>query len=274
MELFDNLSYQGKKPNFVRDQFNTLLEMKNFPEVSLDEGHISFCLETGKRYKYSSQNSNDVIFGKWRLVVDAALDTTSENPVQNKLIANEFKITKESIQELETEVNRRIDILENKFNGDIVELNEKLETKFSILNQRITDEIEAVNRTIERIVIAKVQEEMSKVEDNFDIKFEQMRVDLIQLIEELFETYEPDEETVEKLWVDTKQLEIQLGVEEDLMPDYPEVFDSLSELRDRLKLLHTVYDMEELVPIKDADPLTIEKVRDMITSIQVTTDLI
>lgn len=297
MELFDNISYQGKKPNFVRDQFKTLQEMRSFPETSVDEGHVSFCLETGKRYTYSALNEYDSILGKWRLTVDTALDTSSENPVQNKLIAENFKVTEERIQELDTKIDTNLSELESKldkelsdlndkvdknitdfeqsFNKKFNDLNKKVDTELAILNQRITDEIDNLDKTIERLVNDKVEEKMSKVIYEFDIKFEQLRVDLIQLIEDLFETYEPGEETIEKLWLDTQQLETQLGIDGDLMPEYPEAFDSLTKLKDRLKILHNVYDIEELVSIKDIDPpITIEKVRDMITSIQITTDLI
>lgn len=90
LKVGDNFSYQGAKPNFERDTFSTLNEMKSFPTTSIDEGHISLCLETGKRYKYSSSNSVDANLGKWRLVVDTALDATSENPVQNKVVYNKF----------------------------------------------------------------------------------------------------------------------------------------------------------------------------------------
>jgi hypothetical protein len=82
----DNFSYQGPQPNFARDSFETLVAMRTFPETSLDEGHISFCLETGKRYQFSSSNTSDIATGKWRLIVDTALNESSENPVQNKII--------------------------------------------------------------------------------------------------------------------------------------------------------------------------------------------
>ena len=39
VQYIDNLSYKGKKPNFERDQFKTLAEMKAFSEADIDEGH-------------------------------------------------------------------------------------------------------------------------------------------------------------------------------------------------------------------------------------------
>lgn len=35
LQIGDNFQYQGQKPNFVRDEFETLALMKAFPETSL-----------------------------------------------------------------------------------------------------------------------------------------------------------------------------------------------------------------------------------------------
>ena len=91
LKVGDNFSYQGAKPNFERDTFATLSAMKSFPTTSIDEGHISLCLEDGKRYKYSASFSNDPTLGKWRRVIDSVLDASSENPVQNKVILSKFR---------------------------------------------------------------------------------------------------------------------------------------------------------------------------------------
>lgn len=88
LKIGDNFDYQGQKPNFARDTFSTLSEMKAYPETSIDEGHISFCIETGKLYQYKKSNSIDSTNGKWRLLIDTVLDANSENPVQNKIITS------------------------------------------------------------------------------------------------------------------------------------------------------------------------------------------
>lgn len=62
----DNFNYQGKKPNFERDSFDTISAMKAYPETSIDEGHISYCKEDGKNYQYKSSNEIDATTGKWR----------------------------------------------------------------------------------------------------------------------------------------------------------------------------------------------------------------
>ena len=67
LQIGDNFQYQGQKPNFVRDEFETLALMKAFPETSLNEGHLSFCKETSLVYKFLSTNTVDDSTGKWRI---------------------------------------------------------------------------------------------------------------------------------------------------------------------------------------------------------------
>lgn len=65
IQVADNFNYRGKKHNFDRDSFDTLYDMKNYSENSLDDGHISYCKETGKHYKFNSNNQSDPTTGKW-----------------------------------------------------------------------------------------------------------------------------------------------------------------------------------------------------------------
>lgn len=65
IQVVDNFNYRGKKPNFDRDSFDTLYDMKNYSENSLDDGHISYCKETDKHYKFNSNNQSDPTTGKW-----------------------------------------------------------------------------------------------------------------------------------------------------------------------------------------------------------------
>lgn len=62
----DNFNYQANKPNFERDSFTTLAAMKAYPETSIDDGHVSYCAETDKHYKFLSTNTVDATTGKWR----------------------------------------------------------------------------------------------------------------------------------------------------------------------------------------------------------------
>lgn len=64
IQVADNFNYRGKKPNFDRDSFDTLQDMKNYSENSLDDGHISYCKETNKHYKFNSNNQSYPTTGK------------------------------------------------------------------------------------------------------------------------------------------------------------------------------------------------------------------
>lgn len=66
LTIGDNFKYQANKPNFERDSFATLEAMKAYPETSIDDGHLSYCAETNKHYKFLSSNTVDETTGKWR----------------------------------------------------------------------------------------------------------------------------------------------------------------------------------------------------------------
>lgn len=66
IKVGDNFSYKGKKPLDSRDCFDTVSEMAQFAETSLDDGHLSYVKETDKYYKFNSTNNVDSTLGKWR----------------------------------------------------------------------------------------------------------------------------------------------------------------------------------------------------------------
>lgn len=91
-----NFAYNGKLANFERDSFETKAAMKAFNENNIDEGHLSYCKEDGKTYQYKSANTVDTVTGRWRvfktdIVVDAALNGTSTNAIQNKAVFEALK---------------------------------------------------------------------------------------------------------------------------------------------------------------------------------------
>lgn len=51
-----NFKYEGQSPNFERDQFKTTAEMEAYSSNYLDEGHISYCLEDKKHYKWNGSS--------------------------------------------------------------------------------------------------------------------------------------------------------------------------------------------------------------------------
>ena len=254
MELLDNLSYQGKKANFTRDQFGTIQEMKAFPERSLDEGHISFCLETGKRYKYSSQNTNDGTLGKWRLVVDTALDTTSENPVQNKLITERFNSLDTTIEELE-----------ERLNAKITALDQKVDTQDTTINNRITTEVFTLNNTIDTKLAAldnKIQGQMTEMRDDLEAQIEQVKFDVIQLISDLFKAFDEiyaldDLLTEVEDILDIRELvRLKTGnstTDNSSSGSFGSLFLRIDEIREKCGYIEEILAIEELMPVLDED---------------------
>ena len=77
IQINNNFDYKGNQPNFERDRFETLELMCSADERSLDNGHISYCIETGKHYVFNENNAIDVKTGKWRLLIENSEDLKS-----------------------------------------------------------------------------------------------------------------------------------------------------------------------------------------------------
>lgn len=96
INIGSNFNYNGKLPNFERDSFETLLDMRSYSEQSIDEGHISYCKETDKHYKFNSNNELDNKTGRWREFNSGSieesgkvkLDSNSEADYLNSFIDN------------------------------------------------------------------------------------------------------------------------------------------------------------------------------------------
>lgn len=56
-KLGDNFRYNSTQPNFERDKFTTIDDMKEV--IVMDRGHLSFCEETGKTYRFKGQTTYD-----------------------------------------------------------------------------------------------------------------------------------------------------------------------------------------------------------------------
>ena len=87
IQINNNFDYKGNQPNFERDRFETLELMRSADERSLDNGHISYCEETGKHYVFNENNDIDVETGKWRLLIENPenLDTNKQDKTDNAL---------------------------------------------------------------------------------------------------------------------------------------------------------------------------------------------
>lgn len=87
IKIGSNFTFQGEQPNFERDRFATKADMKAFPETSIDDGHLSYCMEDKNTYQFKSSNAVDVTTGKWRLFkadVDLSAYATKDS-VNNEL---------------------------------------------------------------------------------------------------------------------------------------------------------------------------------------------
>lgn len=91
IKIGSNFTFQGEQPNFERDRFATKADMKAFPETSIDDGHLSYCIEDKNTYQFKSSNSADATTGKWRLFKDGfSADTISTEP--NQFLAGPINI--------------------------------------------------------------------------------------------------------------------------------------------------------------------------------------
>ncbi len=83
IRIGSNFTFQGEQPNFERDRFATKAAMKAFPETSIDDGHLSYCVEDGNTYQFKSSNGVDTVTGKWRVFKDGfSANTISTEPNQ------------------------------------------------------------------------------------------------------------------------------------------------------------------------------------------------
>lgn len=66
IKMVAGIKYEGKEPNFARDQFNTLKEMFSFSAMKLPQIFHAMNLEDGCMWIYNKSNTSDPVTGKWR----------------------------------------------------------------------------------------------------------------------------------------------------------------------------------------------------------------
>lgn len=93
----DNFSYNGKKPNFERDSFETLAALKTFAEANIDNGHIAYCAETNKHYIFNDSNSDDATTGKWRVLESEFSDKVNISDLDKYLTKDDAQSTYQPI---------------------------------------------------------------------------------------------------------------------------------------------------------------------------------
>lgn len=70
LSVSDSLRLRSRKPNFDRDQFETLEAMRSVRDSYMDDGHIAFCIEDGTTYRFRHSNQFDPSTGKWRKLIE------------------------------------------------------------------------------------------------------------------------------------------------------------------------------------------------------------
>lgn len=106
IKIGSNFTFQGKQPNFERDRFATKADMKAFPETSIDDGHLSYCMEDKNTYQFKSSNSVDATTGKWRLF-KADVDLSAYATVDAVNIGLNKKIDIKGVKSNSTQENNK-----------------------------------------------------------------------------------------------------------------------------------------------------------------------
>lgn len=85
LKLKQGFQLESSQPNFTRDVFSTVAEMKAFKSTKLPAMYVASCVEDGGLYVFNKTNSEDETTGKWRKVYAAS-------DVDAKIAAAEEKI--------------------------------------------------------------------------------------------------------------------------------------------------------------------------------------
>ena len=110
----------------ARQQFNTIIEMKDFAESSIPDGFITYNKETQKHYVFSSSNTVDATLGKWREynnggssgVTYPTWNSNVDYTVGNIVLKDEVRyscIADHTSTDFETDINNWIVILEQYY---------------------------------------------------------------------------------------------------------------------------------------------------------------
>ena len=74
-QIKDSFILNSNRPNFERDQFQTLNDMAKISKSQMDEGHISYCIAEGKHYIFTSERNNHTGYFKELLLQDVQVVT-------------------------------------------------------------------------------------------------------------------------------------------------------------------------------------------------------
>ena len=128
--LIENIVLKSRKPNFERDSVKTLGDLLNANQLHYDPGHIVYCQEDGKHYKFHGSNGDfavdkSEVTGYFRPLdeeVKELIDTT-QSELQNQLIETKTELQtqiEDSGTELQTQLAGHKELLDET----IAKLNE------------------------------------------------------------------------------------------------------------------------------------------------------
>lgn len=84
-EIISSIVLNSLEPNFTRDQFKTLADMYGVKQGYIDEGHISYCEETKKHYKYNSNSGQLTGKDRWTLLIPEAVGQLDDVLIYNTI---------------------------------------------------------------------------------------------------------------------------------------------------------------------------------------------
>ena len=91
MLVNETLENNTMQPNFTRDIFKTIAEMKAVPKKKMPQMLISACLETGKIYVYNKSGEVDETLGLWRELGDGNTSSDSSSGISVDEVKNLIK---------------------------------------------------------------------------------------------------------------------------------------------------------------------------------------
>ena len=173
-----NFEYKGELSNFARDSFETLTDMRNVLDTDIDEGHISYCIETGKHYVFNKSNAIDVETGRWRLLTENPEDLKSA--LNLKADKSELNTKVDKVEGKSLISNTEIERLKNVTNYDDTDVKTDIaDIKTSLDHKLESADLDDINAHVSNTSIHITAEERikwdAKVDDSDLVEYEKTR---------------------------------------------------------------------------------------------------
>lgn len=109
--------FKSPQANFARDQYKTLADMKVTKKSEVDQGHISYCLETGIHYIFNPNNEYKADTGYWSEMTASTIETGATAPSDTKKIwvdtSDSVETPYDEVSQLKSDINR-LEIIVNQ----------------------------------------------------------------------------------------------------------------------------------------------------------------